>query len=475
VYPQFLQYKALIQASEIADRMQYPAYIIGGYVRDCFLGRTCKDFDIVVVGDGIEFAKELARALNKKNAINIFKTYGTAQIKYEEMDIEIVGARRESYNPESRNPMVNPGTLDDDQNRRDFTINALALSLNKEDFGALLDPFDGMKDLENKIIRTPLEPGITFSDDPLRMMRAIRFASQLEFTIHPETFSGIQAHAERIRIISSERISEELNQIILSRKPSAGFKLLDEAGLLRIIFPDFCNLKGVEVIEGKGHKDNFYHTLEVLDNISEFTDDLWLRWAAILHDIAKPATKKFEPGEGWTFHNHEFKGSKMVKRIFSTMKLPLNEKMRYVEKLVLLHLRPIALTKENITDSAIRRLIFDAGEVLDDLMILVRADITSKNEYKKKRYLENYIIVEEKIKEVEAKDHIRNWQPPITGELIMQTFHLKPGKEVGVIKTAIREAILDGKISNNYEEAFDLMMEEGRKLGLVSNIIRDNY
>jgi poly(A) polymerase len=466
VYPQYLQHKVFKVASEVAEKMQYPAYVIGGYVRDCFLERTCKDFDIVVVGDGILYAQQLAKALNKNNAISIFKTYGTAQIKYDDVDVEIVGARKESYNLNSRNPLVDAGTLIDDQDRRDFTINALALSLNKNDFGALLDPFEGMKDLENKIIRTPLNPDITFSDDPLRMMRALRFASQLQFIISEETFAGIKRNAERIKIISGERISDELNKIILSKKPSVGFKLLDEAGLLQLIFPDFCNLKGVEIVEGKGHKDNFYHTLEVLDNISEFTDDLWLRWAAILHDIAKPATKKFEPGEGWTFHGHEFKGSKMVKRIFTTMKLPLNEKMRYVEKLVLLHLRPIALTKENITDSAIRRLIFDAGDVLEDLMMLVRADITSKNEYKKKRYLENYIIVEEKIKEVEEKDHIRNWQPPVSGELIMQTFNLPPGREVGLIKTAIREAILDGKISNNYDEAFNLMLEEGKKLGL---------
>ncbi len=453
----------------VAHEMHYQAYIIGGYVRDRFLLRDGKDFDIVVVGDGILYAQNLAKALNQQKNITVFKTYGTAQIKYDDIEIEVVGARKESYSPESRNPLVEAGTLAEDQNRRDFTINTLALSLNKMDFGLLLDPFDGVTDLLNKQIRTPLNPDITFSDDPLRMMRAIRFATQLQFQMVPETFSGIVRNADRIKIITKERIADELNKIILSPKPSIGFKLLDEAGLLPLIFPEFCNLKGVEVIEGKGHKDNFYHTLEVLDNISEYTNDLWLRWAAILHDIAKPATKRFETNDGWTFHGHEFKGAKMVKRIFTNMKLPLNEKMRYVEKLVLLHLRPIALTKENITDSAIRRLIFDAGEVLDDLMTLVRADITSKNENKKRRYLENYLLVDEKIKEVEAKDHIRNWQPPISGEEIMKAFNLLPSKEVGIIKTVIREAILDGVIPSTYDAAYQLMIEEGQKLGLSIN------
>ncbi len=466
VYSKYLQHPIFQVASEVAEQLDYPAYVIGGYVRDCFLNRDCSDIDIVVVGDGILYAQALAKALESNNTVHVFKTYGTARIKYKKLEIEIVGARKESYNRDSRNPQVKPGTLQDDQERRDFTINALALSLNKIDFGMISDPFNGMADLNQKILRTPLNPDITFSDDPLRMMRAIRFASQLQFEIILDTFSGIIRNADRIKIVSDERIAVELNKIILSGKPSVGFKLLDEAGLLQLIFPDFCKLKGVEIIEGKGHKDNFYHTLEVLDNISEYTHDLWLRWTAVLHDIAKPTTKKFEPGEGWTFHGHEFKGSKMVKRIFTSLKLPLNEKMRYVEKLVLLHLRPIALTKENITDSAIRRLIFDAGDDLEDLMMLVRADITSKNEHKKKRFLENYNLVEEKIKEVEEKDHIRNWQPPISGEEIMKTFNLPPGKEVGIIKTAIREAILDGKIDNNYESAYTLMLEEANKLGL---------
>jgi poly(A) polymerase len=466
VYRKFLKAKVFAMASDTAARMGMPAYVIGGYVRDSLLNRENKDVDIVVVGDGIAFAHELAKSLNHSDRINVFKNYGTAQIKSGEYEIEIVGARKESYRLESRNPEVSPGTLADDQNRRDFTINALAYSLNKEDFGELLDPFDGMQDLEDKIIRTPLDPDITFSDDPLRMMRAVRFATQLQFSIDKKTFDGIKRNAERIRIISRERIADELNKIILSKKPSTGFVLLYECGLLPIIFHEFCALRGVEVINGKGHKDNFYHTLQVLDNITESTNDLWVRWAAVLHDIAKPLTKKFEEGEGWTFHGHEFKGSKMVPRIFSKMKLPQNEKMRLVEKLVLLHLRPIALTKENITDSAIRRLIFDAGDDLEALMMLVRADITSKNENKKKKFLENYVLVEEKIKEVEEKDHIRNWQPPVTGEDIMKAFNLNPGKEVGMIKTAIREAILDGVIPNNRDEAYAFMVRQGKLLGL---------
>ncbi len=466
MHAHFLDHPYFRTASQVARRLQVPVYVIGGFVRDRLLNRPCKDVDIVVVGDGIEYAKALAEELNHNDRISIFKTYGTAQIKTPDLEIEVVGARKESYKSESRNPDVMPGTLTDDQNRRDFTINVLAFSINHDSFGTLIDPFNGLHDLEQKIIRTPLDPDITFSDDPLRMMRAIRFATQLQFSITPETFAGIKRNAYRIDIITKERINDELNKIIASPKPSIGFNLLHEAGLLQLIFPEFVQLMGVDVIKGRGHKDVFYHTLEVLDNLCQLSDDLWLRWAAILHDIAKPATKKFEEGEGWTFHGHEHKGSRMVSRIFKRMKLPLNEKMKFVEKMVLLHLRPIALTKENITDSAIRRLIFDAGDDIDALMKLVRADITSKNEAKKKRFLENYEIVDAKIKEVEEKDHIRNWQPPVTGEDIMKAFALSPGREVGVIKTAIREAILDGIISNNYEEAYALMLKEGEKIGL---------
>ena len=449
-----------------AAELGVDCYAIGGFVRDKILGRPTKDIDIVCIGDGIALAEKVAERFSPKPNVNIFKNFGTAQVKTEDAEIEFVGARKESYRYESRKPEVSAGSLEDDQNRRDFTINALAISLNKENYGELVDPFGGLKHLEEKLIKTPLEPDRTFSDDPLRMMRAIRFAAQLHFDIANDTIESITANAERIRIISKERIADELNKILLSKKPSVGFDWLYKTGLLQIIFPQMVALAGAEYIDGKGHKDNFYHTLQVVDNICENTDDLWLRWAAVLHDIAKPATKRFEEGHGWTFHGHEVVGGRMVPKIFAQLKLPQNEKMLFVRKMVELHLRPISLTKENITDSAIRRLLFDAGEDFESLMILCKADITSKNKQKVKRFIENFEMVQERCAEVEAKDHIRNWQPPVTGEIIMKAFNLQPSKPVGVIKDAIRNAILDGVITNDYDAAIAFMYEKAKEMGL---------
>ena len=455
--------------SEVVSSENVKAWVIGGYVRDCLLKRDHpdKDIDIVVVGNGIETARKAAKKLGHNIKVAVFKNFGTAMFRYNDYDIEFVGARKESYDRNSRKPIVTKGSLDDDQKRRDFTINALAISLNKESFGDFSDPFNGMEDLKNKIIRTPLDPDITFSDDPLRMMRAIRFAVQLNFSIEEETFNSIAANAERIGIVSQERIIAELNKIIMSDHPSRGFILLEKSGLLKLIFPELDSLKGVDKKDGKAHKDNFIHSVKVLDNISRKSDNIWLRWAALLHDIAKPLTKKYAPESGWSFHGHEFIGSKMIPDIFRRLKLPLNDKMKYVRKLVDLHLRPIALSQEIVTDSAVRRLLFETGDDIDDLMMLCEADITSKNEGTKARHLENFKMVRNKLNEIEEKDAVRNFQPPIDGDEIIKTFKIKPGREVGIIKNTIREAILDGIIPNEHEAAKKLMLKKGKELGLT--------
>ena len=452
--------------SKIADQLNQPVFVIGGFVRDQILKRETKDIDIVTLGSGINLAKKISKELDS-SPVKIFKNFGTAMILVDDIEIQFVGARKESYKSDSRNPIVENGTIEEDQNRRDFTVNALAISLNKNSFGEFIDPFNGLIDLKNKVLKTPLDPDITFSDDPLRMMRAIRFCSQLDFKIEDITLAAINKNFDRIKIVAQERITEEINKIILSNQPSVGFKLLEKTGLLKIIFPEFQLLKGVDIKDGKGHKDNFYHTLQVLDNILPYSkDNLWLRWSALLHDIAKPNTKRFNPKQGWTFHGHEDKGARMVPSIFRRLKLPLDNKMKYVQKLVLLHLRPISLTNDSITDSALRRLLFDAGEDLDDLMNLCKSDITSKNKEKKNKYLKRFETVKEKLVDLEDRDKIKNWQPPIDGKEIMSTFKLKPCKEVGLLKEFIKNAILDGEINNDYQEAKKFMLTKAKELGI---------
>lgn len=452
--------------SQTADELGLECYVVGGYVRDLFLKRPSKDIDVVVVGSGIKIAEAFGKKFGRGAHVSVFKTFGTAQVKYHDTEVEFVGARKESYTHDSRKPIVENGTLEDDQNRRDFTINAMAVCMNKDRFGELVDPFDGLKDLEDRIIRTPLDPDITFSDDPLRMMRCIRFATQLNFYIEDETFDALERNKERINIISKERIADELNKILLSPIPSKGFVDLDRCGLLPLIFPELAALQGVEVRNGRAHKDNFYHTLEVLDNISRFTDNLWLRWAALLHDIGKPRTKKWEPRVGWTFHNHNYIGGKMIPEIFRKMKLPMNEKMKYVEKLVELHMRPIVIADDIVTDSAVRRLLFEAGDDIDDLMTLCEADITSKNEVRKQRFLDNFKLVRQKLKDLEEKDRIRNFQPPVDGAEIMHVFDLQPCREIGSLKSSIKDAILDGVIPNEHDAAFEYMLRKAKDMGL---------
>jgi poly(A) polymerase len=467
-YKEALQNKIFEVISQASQELTIESYVIGGFVRDLILNRDFKkDIDIVAVGSGIELAMKVSALLPKKPKVQVFKTYGTAMLRFEDTEIEFVGARKESYHFESRNPVVENGTLEDDQNRRDFTINALALSLNSASFGELIDPFGGLKDMENKTLKTPLDPDITYSDDPLRMMRAIRFANQLNFEIEENSLQSITKNAERIKIISGERIVDELNKILSTGKPSVGFLLLYKTGLLDILLPELTALNQVEEIEGQTHKNNFYHTLEVVDNICPNTDDVWLRWAALLHDIGKAPTKRFNKKQGWTFHGHEFLGGKMVKKIFERLHMPLNQKMKFVQKMVMMSSRPIVLSQETVTDSAVRRLVFDAGEDVENLMTLCEADITTKNPSKFKKYHSNFEIVRKKIVEVEERDHVRNFQPPITGEEIMEIFNLKPSKEIGMLKEAIKEAILEGEIANDYQAAYDFMLKRAKKIGLV--------